>query len=121
MQIENPSPEIVTAIQSAVAWFDKVKITGIRVEEFINSEGLKDVRVVEDKSAPALWARFYKLEDNRPFFCDRDGIKKYSLAEIGIERREGYSWYDDDPKDIFKKYKSWQPKWAPNNKVLLTN
>lgn len=118
MEIENPSTEIINTIQAAVVWFDKVKIKGIRIEHFKNSSGLKDIRVIEDKNAPALWARFYGLDNNRPFFCDRDGIKKYSLAEIGRERRTGYGWYDDDPKDIFKRYKQWQPKWAPKQNVV---
>lgn len=118
MEIENPSREIINAIEAAVVWFDKVKITGIRVEEFKNTEGLKDKKVIKDANAPALWARFYTLENNRPFFCDRDGIKKYSLAEIGYERRNGYGWYDDDPKEIFKKYKKWQLRWAPNKSVI---
>ena len=30
MEIENPSPEIVVAVQAAVGWFDQVKLTGIR-------------------------------------------------------------------------------------------
>lgn len=25
------------------------------------------------------------------FFCDRDGIKKYDISEIGYERRNSYS------------------------------
>lgn len=113
MSLENPSPEIVNAIQSAVAWFDKAKIRGIRIEGFVNSDGLKDRKVVADKDAPPMWARFYELEDNRPFFCDRDGIKKYSLAEIGRERRNGYSWYGNGPQKVLDAYKKWQPKWAP--------
>ena len=51
-----------------------------------------------------------ELDDNRPFFCDRDGIKKYSLAEIGDERRNGYSWYSNEPKEVLKKYKKWSKK-----------
>jgi len=35
---------------------------------------------------PPLWARFYTLEDNRPFFSDRDGVKKFDISEIGHER-----------------------------------
>ncbi len=35
----------------------------------------------------------YEIETNRPFFCDRDGITKYALKEIGSERRNGYGWY----------------------------
>lgn len=121
MEIENPSPGIIQSIQSAVAWFDQVKIEGIRIERFKNSDGKKDRKVIQDKDAPALWARFYQLEDNRPFFCDRDGIKKYSLAEIGYERRNGYGWYDNDPKDLLKAYKSWQAEWAPKENVLDKN
>ncbi len=118
MEIDNPSPEIIAAIQSAVAWFDQVKIEGIRIERSKNKEGKNDRKVIQDNDAPTLWARFYDLEDNRPFFCDRDGIKKNTLAEIGYERRNGYGWYDNDPKDVLKTYKSWQPKWAPKENVL---
>jgi pectinesterase len=119
MSIDNPSPEIINSIQSAVSWFDKVKIEGIRVEGFTNKDGLKDRKVVADKAAPPLWARFYELEDNRPFFCDRDGIKKYSLAEIGHERRNGYSWYGTGPQKVLDQYKKWQPKWAPAKNVIV--
>lgn len=118
MNINRPSPEIVSAIQSAVAWFDKVKITGIRIERFINNDGIEDRKVVTDKDAQAVWARFSELADNRPFFCDRDGIKKYSLAEIGHERRNGYSWYGNAPQKVLEEYNSWQPKWASDKNVL---
>jgi pectinesterase len=108
MRIDNPSPEIVNAVQSAVTWFEKTKIGGIRVENYINDYGVKDRRVVEDISAPYIWGRFYELTDNRPFFCDRDGIKKYSLAEIGHERRNGYSWYVNGPQRVLNEYEKWQ-------------
>jgi pectinesterase len=116
MSLDKPSPEIINAIQSAVAWFDKVKINGIGIEDFTNNDGLKDRRIVADKDAPPLWARFYELEDNRPFFCDRDGIKKYSIAEIGYERRNGYSWYGTGPQKVIDQYKIWQPKCVPEKK-----
>lgn len=119
MSLENPSPEIVNAIQSAVLWFDKVKIKGVRMEAFTNKDGLKDRRIVADKDASPLWARFYELDDNRPFFCDRDGIKKFSLAEIGYERRNGYSWYGNGPQKVLDEYKKWQPKWAPGKNILI--
>jgi len=111
MEIENPSPEIINSVKAAVKWFEKVKITGIRIEEFKNAEGKKDRIVVADNTAPAMWARFYELENNRPFFCDRDGIKKYALSEIGYERRNGYSWYSDSPQKILDKYPQWEKKW----------
>ncbi len=105
MDIENPKPEVKKAITAAIDWFKKVQIKGIRVETYTNAEGQKDRRVVSDPTAKPIWARFYELDDNRPFFCDRDGIKKYSLSEIGYERRNGYGWYTDEPQDAIKKYK----------------
>ena len=118
MEVDNPSDEIINAIQSAVKWFDKVKINGIKVETFINSEGLRDRKVVTDPNAPPMWGRFYELDDNRPFFCDRDGIKKYSLAEIGHERRNGYSWYGYSPAAVLELYPEWQAQLAKGNNML---
>ena len=103
MSIEHPSKEVITAINSAVAWFEKVKITGLREERVYNDKGkVIDKKMIPDADAPALWARFMELDDNRPFFCDRDGVKKYSLAEIGEERRNGYGWYTDQSKRGFE-------------------
>ena len=48
------------------------------------------------------------LEDNRPFFCDRDGVKKYDISEIGYERRNGYSWYNNAGLKVLKKYEQWK-------------
>jgi len=118
MSIDNPSPEIVDAIQSAVLWFDKSKIAGKKIENFINSDSISDRKVIHDKDAPPIWARFYDLDSNQPFFCDRDGIKKNSLAEIGHERRNGYSWYGYSPQAVLDEYKKWQPKLAPDNNVF---
>lgn len=100
MSIDNPSKEVITAVDAAYNWFEKTKITGIRIEDIPSSEGTKkDKIVVEDPTAQPLWARFMELEDNKPFFCDRDGIKKATLAEIGYERRSGYAWYTNEPKE----------------------
>lgn len=110
MEIENPSPEIINAVRSAVTWFDKTRIQGIRVEIFRDENGKRDRRAVEDPTAPDIWARFYTLENNTPFFCDRDGIVRYSLAEIGQERRGGYGWYTTAPSRIFKQYPKWEKR-----------
>ena len=110
MEIKNPKPEVKTAIAAAVEWFEKVKITGIKLEYFTAEDGRQDRRVVADPQAPPVWARFYQLEDNRPFFSDRDGVKKYSLSEIGHERRNGYSWYTYTPQKALDKYKEYSKK-----------
>jgi pectinesterase len=111
MSIKNPSPEIVTAVNSAVFWFEKTKITGIKIESVpVENSKIIEKVVVKDPNAEPLWARFMELSDNTPFFCDRDGIKKATLAEIGQERRTGYNWYTNEPKEVLKKYPNWIKK-----------
>ncbi|WP_297088083.1 pectate lyase [uncultured Draconibacterium sp.] len=111
MEIQHPSPEIIAAVNGAISWFEEHKIEGIRVERFRNN-GEKDKRVIADNEAPAIWARFYDLDTGEPFFCDRDGIKKKTLAEIGIERRGGYRWYTDSPQKVLNSYPGWKKKWG---------
>lgn len=111
MEIQNPSKEIIEAVNGAVKWFEKSKIEGIRLDKEDVAGGKKNLIVVEDKTAPPQWARFYDLETGKPFFCDRDGIKKNTVAEIGSERRNGYSWYTTTPEKVFKKYEEWKKKW----------
>ncbi|HLP74709.1 MAG TPA: pectate lyase [Bacteroidales bacterium] len=108
MQIPDPSPEVVKAVEGAVAWLDSHRIKNVRWESFINSDGQKDRRIVHDEKAGDMWARFYDLATAEPYVCDRDGIKKKTLEEIGYERRNGYSWYTNDPGDLFKLYPKWK-------------
>jgi PelA/Pel-15E family pectate lyase len=121
MSIERPSPEVVEAIQSAVAWFDRVKLTGLRQTEqrAPSLPNGRDKIIVADPAAPPLWARFYEIDTNRPFFCGRDGVKKYALAEIEHERRTGYAWYTEAPAALLARdYPAWQKRWAPGRNVL---
>jgi PelA/Pel-15E family pectate lyase len=104
MGIDKPSPEVVRAVKAAVAWFESVQIRGIRI---VRRDG--DKVVEEDAAAPPLWARFYQLGTNRPFFCGRDGIVKYKLSEIEAERRNNYNWYVDRPAKLLQE---WYPRWA---------
>lgn len=111
MAVEKPSREIVIAVKSAVEWFEKTKITNLEEKRVLNNAG----KVVDKKMIPAvnagpIWARFMDLETNEPFFCDRDGIKKKSIDQIGAERRNGYSWYTDAPKEVLKKFPDWAVK-----------
>lgn len=108
MSLPDPSAEIVKSIEGAIKWFQKSEIKGLQKEYFTNSEGKKDYRMIPCEDCPTLWARFYELETNRPFFCDRDGIKKYDISEIGHERRNGYSWYNKDGSKVLKRYEKWK-------------
>jgi pectinesterase len=111
MSIEKPSPEIITAVKSAQAWFEKTKITNLEEKRVLNDAGkIIEKKMIVTQNASPIWARFMELDTNEPFFCDRDGIKKKSLDEIGAERRNGYAWYTDEPKEVLKKYATWAVK-----------
>jgi PelA/Pel-15E family pectate lyase len=121
MSIDRPGPEVVEAVQGAVAWFDAAKLEGIRQitqEDKSKPKGVDRI-VIQDPSAPPMWARFYEIGTNRPIFCSRDGVPKRTLAEISYERRTGYSWLGHYGADLLAKdYPAWQKKWAPDRNVL---
>jgi PelA/Pel-15E family pectate lyase len=107
MSLEPPSPELATAIKAGASWFETVKLTGIRVEQ------VADDRVVKpDTTAPPLWARFYELETHRPIFTGRDGVKRYTLAEIERERRNGYAWYGTWGESVARDYQAWRARYG---------
>ncbi len=108
MSLPDPSDEIIAAIEGAVEWFKEVQIDGLKREFFTDEDGRRDYRMVPCTDCPPLWARFYELETNRPIFVDRDGIKRYDLAEIGHERRNGYSWYNSHGLKVLKRYEEWK-------------
>lgn len=113
MSLETPGPEIVRAVDAAVAWFEAVRISGIRVVEETDEHAPKGKNkvVVKDPAAHALWARFYEIGTHRPLFADRDGVAKFTLAEIGYERRNGYAWYGTWPQDLLaKEYPDWKKR-----------
>ena len=111
MEIEQPSPEIAAAIDAAVAWFQAVAIHGVRLEGFTAPDGKKDRRVVEDKAAAPIWARFYDLHTNQPMFLGRDSVVHRTLAEIEYERRNGYAYYGDWPARLIEtEYPRWRAK-----------
>jgi PelA/Pel-15E family pectate lyase len=106
MSIKDPSPAVVEAIESAIAWFEQSQLKGIKWVDNGN-----DRVVVQDPDAGPLWARFYEIGTNRPIFVGRDGVVKYSVAEIEHERRTGYSWYVDSPAKLLQKdYLAWKKK-----------
>jgi pectinesterase len=112
MKIKNPSPEIISSVNGAIEWFEAHRIKNTRWEYFTGSDGNRDRRIIQDPEAGDLWARFYDLETEQPYVCDRDGVKKETLEEISYERRNNYGWYTDAPGDVIDKYPAWKAKWS---------
>jgi PelA/Pel-15E family pectate lyase len=125
MEIDNPNEKIINAVQSAVKWFEDSKIYNTRIESFeiepFESKFTtvkRDRRVVIDSTATPIWSRFYELGTSKPLFCDRNSKYLYSLAEVSVERRNGYAWYTYAPQSVLNKYAEWQKKWVPTDNVL---
>jgi len=126
MSIEDPPPEVVESVQAAVAWFDRVKIRGLRIDT-VKAEPVKfrfhwtDVDRVEvkDPDAPPIWTRYYDLETEKPIFCTRQRKITGKYTDLSRERRTGYSWYGYYPAKLLQEeYPTWQKRWAPGRNVL---
>lgn len=114
MTIENPSAEIKKSINAAVAWLEASKIVGIKTQDIVDASQPKgkDRIVVSDPNS-TVWARFYNLETNIPFFTGRDSVPRATLAEIENERRVGYAYYGTWPaKLLATEYPDWLKKWG---------
>jgi DNA sulfur modification protein DndE len=110
MKVDPQTPAVIAAVRGAIGWFEQVRIKGIRIEQVADTAspaGFNAI-VVPDSTAPPMWARFYLIGSNRPFFSDRDGKIYYNLAEISSERRNEYAWLGYWPQELLEKdYPAW--------------
>ena len=96
---QEQTPEIKKAVESALQWFKESELTNIEyVRQASNGVYFKET------TGHRTWYRFYEIDTNLPIFCDRDGIKKHDIMEIGEERRHGYAWAGDWGKKILNAY-----------------
>ena len=86
-------PEQTEAIQKvvkgAIAWYKKTRVVGL----YFN----KKAGTFEQRDGNVLWYRFYEVNNDNYFFCDRDGAstKTQDFTKISEERRTGYQWAGD--------------------------
>ncbi|TWT87423.1 Pectic acid lyase [Pseudobythopirellula maris] len=113
MDVEEPSDEVIAAIEGAVDWFERAKITGkaVRWRDDPSLSRGRDRIVVDDPNGDPLWGRFYEIATNKPMFVGRDGVVKDTLAEIEYERRVGYSWIGSYAKGLLAEdYPAWRKR-----------
>lgn len=80
---------IQKAIKGAIAWYKKTRVTGL----YFN----KKAGTFESRDGNVLWYRFYEVDTDDYFFCDREGVstKTQDFTKISEERRTGYQWAGD--------------------------
>jgi PelA/Pel-15E family pectate lyase len=116
MSIESPTPEIKNAIESAVAWFESMKITGFEVVSSKNAEGGTAFTLVPNPNAKPLWARFYELGTGRPIFVTREPKVYYNLSDLDQSGPgKGYNWYVTQPQSLLD---NDYPKWRTRVSAL---
>jgi PelA/Pel-15E family pectate lyase len=113
MGIERPGADIIAAIEGAVTYLRSNQVRGLRLvakPDPALPHG-RDIVAVADPAAPPLWARFYEIGTNRPIYSGRDGIIRYNLGEIEVERRAGYSWLGSYAADLLdREYPAWRAR-----------
>lgn len=119
MGLDHPSAKVIYAVQHAVDWFKESQIEGIRVKVVVAPPDTSqytisrfDRVVVEDATAPPIWARYYELQTHRPLFCNRDSKVVYALKDVARERRSGYGWYTYNPQKVIDQYPVWAKRWV---------
>lgn len=112
LMLQPVTPEIEKSVKAAVIWFKKNKIEGYSYN--VSKQNGKTVRVLAEDKNSVIWARFYDIHTNKPLFGDRDGSVKYNYNEVSEERRNGYSWFGDNPEKLISKE---YPKWLEKNNL----
>lgn len=113
MTLPKPSPEIVASVDGAMNWFDDTVIK----DTYWDRNAASGVGLESKPGAPDMWARFYEIETRKPIYGDRDRRTYYSIAELGFERRKGYTWLVPDPSDLGPLYIYWQVNTAKTKKL----
>jgi PelA/Pel-15E family pectate lyase len=108
MTLPQPDADVAAAVHGAMGWFDRCVLHGVAWDRVSPAgTGLKP-----KADAPPLWARFYEIGTGKPIFGERDRTIHYDVAELSLERRNGYGWYVTAPAELYPLYAAWK-KSAP--------
>jgi PelA/Pel-15E family pectate lyase len=105
MELPNPPQLVVQAVEDAMTWLRKRQIDGQRWDK-------QRGQLVPDPDAKPLWARFYDPQTEQPVFGDRDGVVHTDVAQVSLERRQGYAWYSTAPAKLEKRHRKWRAQLA---------
>jgi PelA/Pel-15E family pectate lyase len=111
MHLPDPSPRVIAAVQSGVAWFRANAIYGEAWSGGRETPGGRHLS--RAAGAGPLWARVYSIESGKPVFGDRDKTLHDDVADLSAERRNGYQWYGNGPQKMLDAYTTWAEEHIP--------
>jgi PelA/Pel-15E family pectate lyase len=113
MQQPSPSTQSVAAVHAGIAWLRSATVRNKVWTAAADATGITGKHLADKAGAGPLWARFYDLKTLKPIFGDRDKSIHDDVNEIGLERRNGYSWFGSGPKRAIELYGSWAKSHPP--------
>lgn len=125
MEDPNPSDALKKSIAAACDWLlrDDIVIHGKKIVrekragELSSAGQYTDYEqvMVDDPSAPDLWARMYDLQTMQPIWCDRNRKICADFNDMSKERRNGYAYTGTWVNKIRKPYAEWKIKHTVGN------
>ena len=115
MSIDNPSAQVVAAVQAAVGWLEKVKVVDRKVITVKDDRlpGGIDKALVPAPGAAPIWGRYYEIGTDRVMYIEQ-GVVHYSLAALSHKHRVGHAWIGGRwPAGPLQDYAGWRAKWIP--------
>jgi PelA/Pel-15E family pectate lyase len=96
------SPSVQAAVDTGIAWLKAHAIYGVAFDK-----GPDGRKLVDKPGAGPLWSRYYDIKTGKPIFGDRDRSIHTDVNELSVERRNGYSWYNNGPAKALAAYEKW--------------
>jgi PelA/Pel-15E family pectate lyase len=109
MSLPEPSAEVVLAVQSGIATLRELAIHDQAWRKLDDARGRL---LLPEPGAGPLWARYYDVATLKPVFGDRDKTLHDDVAEISLERRNGYAWFGNRPAKALQAYEAWARRWV---------
>jgi len=104
MGLPQPSAEVVAAVQSGMTLLRELALYD---EVWTRVDETRGRLLVSKPGAGPIWARFYDAATLKPVFGDRDKSLHDDVAEISLERRNGYAWFGTWPLKALAAYERW--------------
>ena len=105
MRQPRPSPAIRTAVDAGIAWLRDKAVYDVAFTQ--TPDGRK---LIPRAGAGPLWSRNYDLVTGKPIFGDKDQSIHDDVNFISLGRRNGYSWWVDQPARAIAAYPAWQAR-----------